>query len=51
MDKIFNETSLNIGKGGISLLTNGVVSRIDLTEKAFVMALTQILNKDTWSDQ
>ncbi|HOO67875.1 MAG TPA: inosine/xanthosine triphosphatase [Bacilli bacterium] len=50
MDKIFNETDLADGKGGISLLAKDVVSRIDLTEKAFIMALTQFLNINKWSD-
>lgn len=50
MDEIFDETELNKGKGGINLLTKGVVSRIDLTKEAFVMALTQFIN-DVWSDR
>ena len=32
--------------GGIQLLTKNVVSRIDLTEVAFIMALTRYLNKE-----
>ena len=35
--------------GGIQLLTNNIVSRIDITETAFVMALTKYLNKDSWN--
>lgn len=50
MDDIFNETDLNKGKGGISLLTKDVISRIDLTKEAFVMALTQF-NNDVWNDK
>ncbi len=30
--------------GGIQLLTKSVISRIDLTEQAFIMALTKLLN-------
>ena len=48
MDKIFNGTDLRAGKGGINLLTNDKVSRIDLTEQAFIMALTKYINGDTW---
>lgn len=50
MDKIFNEDDLRSRKGGISLLTDEVISRIDLTEQAFVMALTQFINKK-WTDK
>lgn len=48
MDKIFNETELRAGKGGISLLTKGKITRIDLTKQAFIMALTQFVNGDIW---
>ncbi len=48
MDRIFNEDDLRSGKGGISLLTKGVMSRIDLTETAFIMALTQHINGEIW---
>ena len=50
MDEIFNKHNLRSDKGGISLLTNNKISRIDLTRDAFVMALTQFVNKDIWSD-
>ena len=33
--------------GGIQLLTHNKISRIDLTESAFIMALTKYINK-TW---
>lgn len=49
MDKIFEEKDLKSGKGGISLLTKDVISRIDLTKEAFVMALTQFID-DVWKD-
>ena len=48
MDKIFNENELRLSKGGISLLTKDVISRYDLTEQAFIMALTQHINGDVW---
>lgn len=48
MDRIFNETELRAGKGGINLLTKDKVSRIDLTKQAFIMALTQFLNGEIW---
>ena len=34
--------------GGIQLLSHNVVSRIDCTEMAFVMALTKFINEDRW---
>ena len=49
MDEMFNEHDLRINKGGISYLTNEVISRIDLTEEAFIMALTHFIN-DYWKD-
>ena len=48
MDKIFNETELRAGKGGINLLTKGKITRIDLSKQAFIMALTQFINEETW---
>ena len=51
MDKIFNKTDLRSGTGGINILTNNVVSRIDMTESAFIMALTQFINANIWSDK
>ena len=48
MDKIFSGQELGKGKGGISFLTHDVISRIDLTKDAFVMALTMIVNDDIW---
>ncbi len=50
MDKIFKENDLRSNKGGINLLTHEIVSRIDLTEQAFIMALTSFINKDIWKD-
>lgn len=48
MDRIFNETELRAGKGGISLLSQNKISRIDLTKQAFIMALTQFINGEIW---
>ena len=48
MDKIFSGKELAKGKGGISLLTKGEVSRIDLTKNAFIMALISHINEDIW---
>ncbi len=49
MDKISGQNDLRSGKGGISFLTNGVISRIDQTKEAF-MALTQHIN-EIWNDK
>lgn len=48
MDKIFNQTELRKGKGGISFLTKNEITRIDLTKDAFIMALTQFINDEIW---
>ncbi len=48
MDKIFGGNGLRNGKGGISLLTKDKISRIDQTKQAFIMALTQFINQDSW---
>lgn len=48
MDEIFKKKELRKGKGGIGFLTHDVISRIDLTEYAFVMALTTFVNDDIW---
>lgn len=48
MDKLFHGNELNKGKGGISILTKDVISRIDLTRNAFIMALTQHINGEIW---
>lgn len=50
MDKIFNESDLRSTTGGIGLLTRDVVTRIDLTKEAFLMALTQFIN-EVWKDE
>lgn len=48
MDKIFNQSELRKGKGGISFLTKNEITRIDLTKEAFIMALTQFINDEIW---
>ena len=50
MDKLFNESDLRSSTGGIGLLTRDVVTRIDLTKEAFLMALTQFIN-ESWKDE
>jgi inosine/xanthosine triphosphatase len=51
MDKIFESTDLRSGKGGINSLTHDVITRIGLTEMAFIMALTMYINGSVWSDK
>ena len=49
MNKIFEKDDERHNKGGgIQLLTHNIISRIDLTEMAFIMALTKYINKDRW---
>ena len=48
MDKIFSGDNLGKGKGGISRLTKDVVTRIELTKNACIMALIGHINGDTW---
>lgn len=48
MDKLFDGENLGKGKGGISRLTHDVVSRIELTQNAFVMALIGHINGELW---
>ena len=49
MNKVFykDDDRRNQG-GGIQLLTHNKISRIDLTEMAFIMALTKYINEDKW---
>lgn len=49
MDKMFNEHDLRSKKGGINFLTNNIINRIDITESAFIMALTMHIN-EYWKD-
>lgn len=50
MDKIFKQSDLRSGKGGINFVTNGIINRIDLTREAFIMALSQHIN-ELWNDK
>lgn len=50
MDNIFKQNDLKSDKGGISFLTKNVISRIDITREAFIMALTQHIN-EVWNDK
>jgi inosine/xanthosine triphosphatase len=50
MDELFDEKNTRFSGGGISLLTHNVISRIDLTEYAFIMALTKYINGNVWCD-
>ncbi len=49
MNEIFGNDEERRNKGGgIQLLTHDKMSRIDLTEIAFIMALTKYINGDIW---
>lgn len=49
MNQIFSEDEQRHNKGGgIQLLTHDVISRIDLTQNAFIMALTKYINGNKW---
>ena len=49
MNKIFEKDEERHNKGGgIQLLTHNKISRINLTEMAFIMALTKYINEDNW---
>ncbi len=47
MDDMFKQSELHNSVGGISFLTHDKITRIDITEQAFVMALTHFVN-DVW---
>ena len=49
MNSIFEKDEERHNKGGgIQLLTHNEITRIDLTEMAFIMALTKYINEDKW---
>lgn len=49
MNKVFVQDEERHNKGGgIQLLTHNIISRIDLTESAFIMALTKYINDNKW---
>lgn len=50
MNNVFEKDSERHNKGGgIQLLTHDKISRIDLTEYAFVMVLTKYINGEKWN--
>lgn len=50
MDKVFTKDDERHNRGGgIQLLTHGKISRIDLTQMAFTMALTKYINDNKWN--
>ena len=48
MDKLFEGDGLRNSKGGIALLSKDVITRIDMTKDAFIMALTEHINGELW---
>ena len=46
--KLFETKELKAPQGGISQLSHGQVTRIDLAEQAFIMALTHFINGEIW---
>ena len=49
MNTVFSKDDERHNKGGgIQLLTHNKISRIDLTEYAFIMALTKYINGEKW---
>lgn len=49
MNKIFGEDDERHNReGGIQLLTHDAISRIDITEQAFIMALVKYINGEEW---
>ena len=48
MDRLFDKKDTGKGQGGISYLSKGEITRIDLTKNAFTMALTSFINGDLW---
>ena len=48
MDRLLNGHELSKGIGGIGVLTKHQVTRIDITENAFIMALTAHINGNIW---
>lgn len=49
MNTVFSKDDERHNKGGgIQLLTHNEITRIDLTEYAFIMALTKYINEEKW---
>lgn len=49
MERIFKEKNTNQGGGGINNLTDEAITRIDLTEHAYIMALIEHRKKSFWN--
>ncbi len=48
MDRLFSGTSLGQSVGGISFLTKQKVTRMDIVQGSFTMALIKYINGDLW---
>lgn len=48
MDEVFSGNELGRSVGGISYLTKDNVTRMDIIDSAFTMALVKMVNGDTW---
>ena len=46
--QFFESKELKAPQGGITQLRHGQVTRIDLAEQAFIMALTHFINGEIW---
>lgn len=49
MERIFKQANINQAGGGINELTDQAVTRIDLTEHAYIMALIEHRKKSFWN--
>ena len=49
MERLFKTSNINQSGGGINNLTDEVITRIDLTEHAYIMALIEHRKKDFWN--
>ena len=49
MNRIFNMKDMNKAGGGINNLTDEAITRIDLTEHAYIMALIEHRKRDIWN--
>lgn len=50
MDKLSNIDNIAKKFGGVYYITQGKVSRSEISKSAFIMALTQFINGKTWHD-
>ena len=49
MERIFKQANINQAGGGINELTDEAITRIDLTEHAYIMALIEHRKKSFWN--